>query len=150
MSAKYVYVASSWRCPAHPVVVAAIRDAGIDCYDFRNPGPGKTGFAWQSVMPSFSIEKQEVDAREYIRGLDHPLSVEGFHNDLDAMTRADTGVLVLPCGRSAHDEIGWMAGMGKRTAVLLDGPIVTPELMYKLHDAVLPDVAQLLSWLAAS
>ena len=27
----------------------------------------------------------------------------------------DTFVLVLPCGRSAHLELGWAVGQGKRT-----------------------------------
>jgi len=56
-------------------------------------------------------------------------------------------VLVLPCGRSAHLELGWAAGQGKRTAILLDGPQVTPELMYKMVDHISTDAFDLLGWL---
>jgi hypothetical protein len=41
-------------------------------------------------------------------------------------------VLVLPCGRSARAEAGWMSGAGKQVVVYhYDGK---PELMYKLFD----------------
>ena len=44
-------------------------------------------------------------------------------------------MLVLPCGRSAHTEAGWMAGSGKRVIAYIP-EMVEPELMYKLFDAV--------------
>jgi hypothetical protein len=83
--------------------------------------------------------------------LEHPRSIEGFDSDFDAMKRADTFVLVLPCGRSAHLELGWAVGAGKRTAILLDPDLdtntVTPELMYKMVDFIAPSVFDLLDWL---
>ena len=47
----------------------------------------------------------------------HPLAEKQFSADLDALKWADTCVLVLPCGRSAHTEAGWMAGAGKKVVV---------------------------------
>ena len=44
-------------------------------------------------------------------------------------------MLVLPCGRSAHTEAGWMAGAGKRVIAYIP-EMVEPELMYKLFDRV--------------
>lgn len=32
-----IYVASSWRNTYYPSVVSALREAGHDIYDFRNP-----------------------------------------------------------------------------------------------------------------
>ncbi len=67
------------------------------------------------------------------------------------MQRADTFVLVLPCGRSAHLELGWAVGAEKRTAILLDPDpktnTVTPELMYKMVDHIALDALDLLDWL---
>jgi nucleoside 2-deoxyribosyltransferase len=46
------------------------------------------------------------------------------------MQWADAGVLLLPCGRSAHLEAGYFVGSGKPLFVLLaDGE---PELMYRM------------------
>jgi len=84
---------------------------------------------------------------EYLEALGHPIAEEGFQRDFEAMQACDTCVLVLPCGRSAHLELGWFAGQGKRTAILLDGPKVVPELMYKLCDYVAPSLFDLLGWL---
>lgn len=44
-------------------------------------------------------------------------------------------MLVLPCGRSAHTEAGWMAGRGKKVVVYIP-KMEEPELMYKLFDRV--------------
>ena len=48
----YVYVASSWRNSVQPGVVSALRAHGIDCYDFKNPAPGDSGFSWKQVTPA--------------------------------------------------------------------------------------------------
>lgn len=54
----------------------------------------------------------------------------GFLKDMNALTAADATVLVLPCGRSAHLELGYAIGAKQKTLVLLDDPISEPELMY--------------------
>ena len=51
-------------------------------------------------------------------------------------------MLVLPCGRSAHTEAGWMAGAGKHVIAYIP-EMVEPELMYKLFDAVVGDLDEL-------
>ena len=141
MPSPYVYVASSWRNPDQPFVVDAIRSTGHDVYDFRNP-PNGTGFAWSEIDPAW----QHWTAAEYIAALEHPRAIEGFASEFDAMQRADTVVLVLPCGRSAHLELGWAVGAGKRTAILTrDGE--EPELMAKMVDHLATDLPGLLSWI---
>lgn len=149
---RRIYVASSWRCTMQPVVVESLRTAGHEVYDFRNPKEGDEGLDWSEVMPSYrrvgpGSPEPPADAREYVEALSHPISEAGFANDFDAMRWADTFVLVLPCGRSAHLEVGWAIGQGKRTAIVLDGPSVVPELMYKLADIVVRDLAGLHAWL---
>ncbi len=139
----YVYVASSWRNQLYTGVIHTLRAAGIEHYDFRNP-PGGAGFRWEEVGGRPGTEPVPQDV--YLKMLDHPHAVEGFAADFDAMQRADTVVLVLPCGRSAHLELGWAVGAGKRTAVLLDDP-VTPELMYRMVDYLAPSLFDLLGWL---
>lgn len=87
-----------------------------------------------------------VDVGTYRWMVDHPLAIEGFAADFGAMQRADTFVMVLPCGKSAHLELGWAVGAGKRTAILLEDP-VEPELMYRMVDFMARDVEQLLAWM---
>lgn len=152
---NYVYVASSWRNPMQVGVCAALRSAGIDHYDFKNP-PNGAGFGWPEVKTAEAVsigalsigakgsDWEQVD--EYLRMIEHPRALEGFAADFDAMNRADTFVLALPCGKSAHLELGWAVGAGKRTAILLEDP-VEPELMYRMVDYLAPNLFDLLGWL---
>jgi hypothetical protein len=58
------------------------------------------------------------------------LALGGYDRDYAALESADAVVLVMPCGRSSHLELGFGVGMGKTSIILLsDGE---PELMYKM------------------
>lgn len=144
---KRIYVASSWRNNFQQMVVEVLRAAKFDVYDFKNP-PENTGFSWAEVgLPVTTGQLGDTcTVKEYLAGIESPRSIEGFKSDFDAMNWADTFVLVLPCGRSAHLELGWAVGAGKRTAILLEDPC-TPELMYKMVDYLAPNVIDLLGWL---
>ena len=137
-----IYVASSWRNRYYTEVVERLREAGHEVYDFRNPPHGQGGFKWQNLDPDF--DKWGVE--EYRAGLQHPASELQFQCDLDALNWADTCLLVLPCGRSAHTEAGWMKGSGKRTIVYIP-EMQEPELMYKLFDLVSGDLDEVLEFL---
>jgi len=135
-----IYVASSWRNACYPQVVAALRSAGHEVYDFRNPPHGGAGFHWTDI----DAHAAEWSFPQYAEGLRHPAAEKQFAADLEALEWADTCVLVLPCGRSAHTEAGWMAGAGKRVVVYIP-EMQEPELMYKLFDAVTGSVEDLLA-----
>lgn len=143
-----IYVASSWRNNVQPTVVAMLRAEGHEVYDFKNPREGDHGFHWTQVgMPSYDrATNSDVPVEEYLAGIEHPIAQAGFKSDFDAMKWADTCVLVLPCGRSAHLELGWFVGQGRRTAILLDGPLVTPELMYLMVDYRSDDIIDVVEW----
>ncbi len=133
-----IYLASSWRNEQQPALVELLRAVGHEVYDFRNP-PGKTGFGWQEL----DGEWKNWTANDYRENLTKPRAMEGFKSDFDAMKWADTCVLLLPCGRSAHLEAGWMAGAGKKVIVLTrDGE--EPELMVGLCTALCTSVNELL------
>ncbi len=135
-----IYVASSWRNEFYPEVVKCLDENGHDVYDFRNPPHGGDGFRWTDLdenAPNWVFE-------QYKEGLCHPLAEKQFAADLMALEWADTCVLVLPCGRSAHTEAGWMAGHGKRVIVYIP-EMQEPELMYKLFDCVVDNIKDLLA-----
>ena len=138
-----IYVASSWRNQYYPEVVKSLREAGHDVYDFRNPPHGGNGFRWTDIDPD--AFRWTFD--QYARGLTHPLAERQFAADLEALEWADTCVLVLPCGRSAHTEAGWLAGHGRRVIVYIP-EMVEPELMYKLFDRVVDNLDDLCKTLA--
>lgn len=140
MLVRKIYVASSWRNEFYPKVVDALRAAGHDVYDFRNPPSGDEGFKWANVDPNY----MDWTPTEYRNQLKCSLAERQFKNDIEAMKSCDTCVLVLPCGRSAHTEAGWFAGAGK-TVIAYVPTKQEPELMYKLFNAVVCTLEELLN-----
>ena len=138
-----IYLASSWRNPQQPSMVELLRQNGHRVYDFRNP-PHSTGFKWDDIGLRLPCR-----AEDYRRALlSHPRAAQGFNADFSAMRWADTCLLLLPCGRSAHLELGWMAGAGKRTIILTQDN-EEPELMALLADKICINPQEVLAELAA-
>jgi len=123
-----IYVASSWRNERQPLVVAFLRELGHEVYDFRHPRPYDAGFHWSQIGEGW----QDWTRSEFCDALQHPLARTGYAQDICALKTCDACVLVMPCGRSAHLELGFAAGMGKATAILLESG--EPELMYRMAD----------------
>lgn len=142
---RRIYVASSWRNPGQPAIVSALRTAGHEVYDFRNPAPGNTGFAWSEVDPNWLNWDPGTFAEKLTT---HPVAAAGFAFDKNALDWCDTCILVLPCGRSAHLELGYAAGQGKDTYVLLHPDKFEPELMYLLNTACSSSIDQIIGWMA--
>lgn len=133
-----IYVASSWRNPYQPQVVDLLRSIGHEVYDFRNPSEGNYGFAWSDIDEDWINWSPDA----YVKAMSHPVAEAGFKSDFDAMKWADCCVMVLPCGRSANTEAGWMKGAGK--AVYVFQPLQQePELMYKIHDGIITSFEEL-------
>lgn len=127
-----IYVASSWRNKYQQQVVKFLRLLGHEVYDFQNPPNGSEGFAWSDIDKKW----QQWTTEEYINALKNPIAENGFNSDFDGMKWADCCVMVLPCGRSANTEAGWMKGVGKKVYVFSPEK-EEPELMYKIYDGII-------------
>lgn len=141
-----IYVASSWRNEVQPTVVKLLRGLGHETYDFRD----SDGFNWSEVDPTVEVAGFAVygaSPADYLKLLHSPQARRGFARDMATLKLADTLVLVLPCGRSAHLELGYAIGAGKRTIVLLDNPC-QPELMYRAVDYICASIHELCNALA--
>lgn len=126
-----IYVASSWRNARQPAVVEALRYDGHEVYDFRNPEPGDSGFAWSEM----DVNWQQWTPDKFREMLGHPIAQDGFAKDMKALRDAECIVLVMPCGRSAHLEFGHGLGSGKPCFILMEKS-AEPELMYAASDGI--------------
>lgn len=157
-----IYLASSWRNPYQPEVLTLLRGWGHAVYDFRadsrnsegpphtqnDKQPGATAFKWSDLDPAWQNWTPEA-YRHVIQN--SPRAAQGYVSDLRGMEWADTCVLCLPCGNSAHIEAGYMKGLGKRLIIYWhnDERVTTsknketgevkewkfePDLMYLLAD----------------
>lgn len=146
-----IYVASSWRNEYQQNLIRELRGRGFNVYDFKNPGFGMHGFSWSEIDRHW-LDMREVEywtPERYKKALNHTLAKAGFERDYNAMKKSSTCILLLPCGRSAHTEAGWMKGQGKKVYVIM--PIKQepelikqePELMYKIYDEIFIDFPSL-------
>lgn len=143
-----MYVASSWRNPHYQQAMKVIRgcaaaagageepDFGV--YDFRDE---VNYFQWSHIDPNWESWTLE----EYKEAMHHPLADRGYEHDIDALDKATACLLIGPCGRSAHLELGYAAGRQIKTAIFLPEP-QEPELMYRMADEVITDWARLAMW----
>jgi len=134
-----IYLASSWRNEYQPGIVHILRELGHEVYDFKNPPSGIKGFAWSDIDPGWL----HWSANRFREALTHPLAEKGFESDFLGMRWAEVGIMLLPCGRSANTEAGWMKGAGKTVYVLQLDP-QEPELMYKLYDGLITSIDELI------
>lgn len=118
-----IYVASSWRNEIQPMVVKFIKEIGEEVYDFKDPA---NAFHWSEIDEGWNTWAP-YQMRDVI--MNNPLAEKAYDADYGALVKADTCIMVLPCGASAHLELGIAAGMKKRTAIFLyEG---APTLMYR-------------------
>ena len=138
-----IYVASSWRNPLYEGIVEGLRSLGYEVYDFKHPD-GDEGFHWSRVEDSW----QDWTMKEYRDALGSEYAQFGFYRDFDAMKAADVCVLLLPCGRSAHLEAGWMKGAGKKVVAYIPTfERIEPELMYAMLDDIALSEIELVKYL---
>jgi hypothetical protein len=151
--ASKIYLASSWRNSLQPAVLQALRSAGHSVYDFRNPsdrwdrektGDDSGGFRWSDIDPSWEAWSPWA----FAQALDTETADLGFANDWKAMEHSEVGVLLLPCGRSAHIEAGYFVGHAAKTLHILVPELPEPELMYKMADGIHLSVESLLEALS--
>lgn len=136
-----IYVASSWRNHYHSAVVRTLSTAGHVVYDYRD-----SGFNWAQVDPTYS---RLMAAGNFLDALKGDVQEAAFVRDMSQLIDCDAVVMVMPCGRSAHLELGWACGNHKLTIALIT-PHVEPELMYKMVDHICVDMEEVLSALSVA
>lgn len=108
---RSIYLASSWKNPIYPTVLGMLQLEGHDVYDFRE---ANSAFTWNELDPMW----EDWAVNQYLRYLRSDKAERAFCNDMDALKRCDTCVMLTPCGRSASLELGYAVGARKDTFVL--------------------------------
>lgn len=140
-----VYVASSWRNRTTlDATIAALRGDGHDVYDFR----ADEYFEWTQCDPGWDPKTPIVATDRILNLLRSEPAERGFESDMRALRSADVVVLAMPCGRSAHLELGWAAGAGKPCAVYMVEPC-EPELMWKMATIITDELLGVLDFVNA-
>lgn len=120
-----IYLATSWRNTDFERARELLRAEGWEVYDFRDSGV--------NTHASESFEKA-LSYTEYMSAMAQPeLKAQG-ERDYAALDWCDVVVMLLPCGKSAHIELGYALGAGKPAFVVWSpGPV---DLMYQRANVV--------------
>ena len=136
-----IYLASSWQNKEYEQVLNILRLEGYETYDFKHPENKElSSFDWEKL----DKECDSWNCSDFRKALNHPETIKAFNKDFQAMQEADFCVLLLPCGRSAHSEAGWMKGNGKKVFILDLSENPKPELMYRMYDDYLTETIDLI------
>lgn len=128
-----VYVIGSLRNPDVPRVADALRSTTTTVFDDWHAAGPDADTCWREYE-----QARGITYRDALRG---PVANNNFNFDKKWLDWADTGVLVLPCGKSGHLELGYLAGRGARTFVYMpEEPTEGWDLMYKLANDVVFDI----------
>lgn len=74
---------------------------------------------------------------EKLRGRSYKEALKGFHArnvfrfDKSALDKADCAVLIMPCGRSGHIELGYVIGTGRPGYILFESEPERFDQMYQ-------------------
>lgn len=125
---KQIYVIGSLRNPMIPLVATALRGASYTVFDdWHCAGPEADDY-WKSY--------EEAKGNTYLQALEGAAANNVFNFDKRNLDASDAAVMVLPAGRSAHLELGYMAGCGKPTFIMYTEDPDRWDIMYKFADHV--------------
>jgi len=109
---KRLYLIGSLRNPEVPRVAGVLRADGFEVFDdWHSAGPRADDHLW---------EYAQARGLPYTEALQLPACRNAFQFDKRHIDTSDAGVLLMPGGKSAHLELGYMAGLGKTTIIALD------------------------------
>ena len=138
---RKIYIMGSLRNPRIPIIANRFEKEGHDVFaDWFASGP-ETDDYWKTY--------EESRGRTYFQALKGKAAKNTFEFDKKWLDWADTVVMVLPAGRSAHMEFGRAVGQGKPAYVLFDEePVDRWDVMYQFATDVYDDLEVLVEELS--
>lgn len=133
---RSIYIIGSMRNPRVPEVAKALRAIGWDAYDdWHSTGPQSDEF-WHEYEKSRGRTYREALAGYHAQNV--------FELDKRHLDRCDATLLVMPAGKSAHLELGYMRGCGKPGYILLDGEPDRYDIMALFSTKIFATVEEML------
>lgn len=136
-----IYVIGSLRQSRPREIAALLRQDGHEVFDdWQAPGP-QADDHWRDY--------EQERGRTFKEALAGAAAQNVFQFDKGNLDRADAAVLVMPAGKSAHLELGYVLGSGKPGYILLDGEPERWDVMYGFATGVFTETEALRSALGA-
>ena len=105
-----IYVIGALRNPAIPLFANELKEQGFEPFaDWFSPGPNADDF-WRDYS--------KARGWTYKQALESYAARHVFEFDKNHLDRCSVAVMLMPAGKSAHLELGYMIGQGKRGYIL--------------------------------
>lgn len=126
-----IYLIGSLKNPHVPNIGRGLRDLGHDVFDDWHAGGPTADAEWRRY------HQQRGDG--YAAALRGRAGANSFQFDMHNLADADAGLLIMPAGKSAHLELGWLVGTGRPGFIFFDREPGDWDLMYKIADEIFFD-----------
>ena len=107
-----IYVIGSLRNPKIPEVSAALREHGFEVFDDWYAAGPHADDSWRDY--------EQARGHSLQRALRGYAARHVFDHDKFHLSRSHGGVMVMPAGKSAHLELGYLSGQGRPVWTLFD------------------------------
>jgi nucleoside 2-deoxyribosyltransferase len=122
MKIRSIYLIGSLRNPKVQTVAQALRKAGYVVFDeWQSPGPDADDH-WQKY--------ERARGRGFKAALNGAHAQMIFNLDRQQIEKHDVAVMVAPCGKSGHLELGYKVGRGEPGFILMEGEPERYDIMY--------------------
>ena len=130
------YLIGSLRNPEIPKIANYLKSKGIQTFSSWFAAGPIADDSWQTYETERGLT--------YMEALNDYAAEHVFNFDLQHLDRCHGGILVYPAGKSAHLELGYMAGQRKPTYILLDKIPERWDVMTKFASSVTDDIDKLI------
>lgn len=129
---RRIYLIGSLRNENVPLTAARLREHGYEVFD--------DWYAAGKEADDYLYAYEKSRGRTCAEAIYGAAATNAFEFDKRNIDASDTGVLLMPAGKSGHLELGYMLGKGKRGYVVLDKEPERIDLMYGFADGVVMGV----------
>lgn len=131
-----IYLMGSLRNPEIVHIANALREKGFDVFDDWWSAGANADDAWRDY------EKQR--GRTYGEALQGHAATHIFALDKKHLDLCDVGIMLMPAGKSAHLELGYLLGKGKPGYILFDKEPERYDVMYQFATGIFFNLEDLL------
>lgn len=131
-----VYIGGALANPEIVRITALLKDNSISAFsEWYTPG-AEADVKWRDYEIALGYD--------YRTALKRPAAVNTFTFDKRHIDECDTFLMVLPCGKSAHMELGYAIGKGKRGIIYMPNEPERWDVMYGFADRIVMTDKELL------
>lgn len=123
-----IYLIGSLRNPQVPQLANYLRNQGFEVYDDWFSDGKEADEEWYRY--------EQLRGRRFIEAINGWHARQVFQFDKTHIELAKSVVLMMPAGKSAHLELGWAIGQGKKGYVLFDKEPERFDIMYRFADGI--------------